>query len=633
MGDYYDDSRTVNTWDTYGQDTFAEASVSESGPSPNEDEFTQYGDHPSTSTKTDEFTVSPGGADDYTTSQYTNSQFTGSQFSDDPSAWGGSRRSMPTTTGPSNVDGPYYDEDGRPYYIDENGEPYYDDSFDPSKASSAGYNPAADTGGAMMMYDPNMAIPEEDEDEDYDDYDEGVPLADDYLYDDEYDDDDEERARRARRRRAWCCCLILLCCLLLLIILLILWLLDWGNEVIETTPAPTYATYEDYTDDDFYYDDDITLSPGFITSCMADFDGNCKFMDQACFPNVEDQCNCRGAIEIVPADVVAMRDLVMDRVARKFFGANWTMPLDSCEPLNMAMIWLASGNNRDAGEARQRFILAYNYYQLNGTVWDYPDGWMSEMNECLWLGIQCNNRDTVNSYALDTNNIFGEFPTEIGIMEGLASISISRVHLSGTIPSEIFTMPRLKELRMYSNRMRGWIPTEIGLSSKLRTLRLETNFLNGNIPSEIGLTTALTDLDLGFNSFSGSVPTEIGQLKRLINLRMPSNRLSGTLPSEIGRMDELKVFTITENLLHGTIPSYYGLMWKLRDFRMSATGVGGFLPTELRLLSDLQRFEFGYNNFQGTLLTEFGELTDLCKFETLRVYMCVCVPKKTLTIN
>ena len=33
MADY--DERTINTYDTYGQDTFAEASFSESGPSPN----------------------------------------------------------------------------------------------------------------------------------------------------------------------------------------------------------------------------------------------------------------------------------------------------------------------------------------------------------------------------------------------------------------------------------------------------------------------------------------------------------------------------------------------------------------------------------------------------------------------
>jgi hypothetical protein len=74
----------------------------------------------------------------------------------------------------------------------------------------------------------------------------------------------------------------------------------------------------------------------------------------------------------------------------------------------MAFIWLASGDNRDAGEPRQRFAAALTFFQLNGTVWDFHDEWLGELNECLWMGIQCNNRDTVNSLAVDTNNLFGE---------------------------------------------------------------------------------------------------------------------------------------------------------------------------------------------------------------------------------
>jgi hypothetical protein len=402
MADY--DDETMNTYDTYGQDTFAEASPSESGPSPNEDEFTQY-----------EVQENPlnDSASAFTETGRTRDMddFTGSQWTEDVTTANGG--------GNENVDGPYYDEDGRPYYIDENGEPYYDDtqvastslvSFDPDMADPDydpdEYDPGMDTGAAMMPFDEDMQNPDYDDD-DYD-YDEGVPLNTRETYEDEYDEE-EEAKRRARRRRAWCCCLILLCCVLILIILLLLWLLVWNKEdEITETESPTRTPWIDDTDDDFYYDDDIVLSPGFITSCMADYDGNCKFVDQACFPNVVDQCNCDGVISIVPGDVEAMRDLIMDRVARKFFGENFTMAMDLCNPVNMAMIWLASGNNRDGGEARQRFSLGIGYYGLNGTIWDYDDAWMGELNECLWLGVQCNNRDAVNSLQMDTNNLFGQ---------------------------------------------------------------------------------------------------------------------------------------------------------------------------------------------------------------------------------
>eukprot|EP00980_Cylindrotheca_fusiformis_P010689 scaffold2391_cov113-Cylindrotheca_fusiformis.AAC.6 len=596
-----DDDRT---YDTYGgQDTFAEASAYEDGPAPNADEFTQYEDRqPYMNGHTDDFTNSQWTEDDNSTA-YTN----------------------PGEESPirDKIDGPYYDEHGRPYYIDPNGEPYYDETFDPATTQSmvsydpdntnyepdSAYNPHNDTGGAMMPYDPDMAHPDMDDD-DYD-YDEGVPLNMREVYEDEFDEEAETK-RRARRRRAWCCCLILLCCLLILIILLLLWLLLWNTDEGQIeTEAPTITPFIDEVDDDFFYDDDIVLSPGYIASCMADYDGNCQFMDQACFPNVVDQCNCNGKITIVPDDVRDLRDLVMERVARKFFGENFTMPIDLCNPINMAMIWLASGNNRDAGEARQRFSLAIGYYGLNGTIWDYDDAWMSDLNECLWLGIQCNNQDAVNSLALDTNNIFGQFPTEIGLMEGLASISVSRTHLTGTLPSELVSMPRLRELRLYANRMVGTIPTEIGSATVLRGFRVETNFLTGAIPSEIGNCTALTDLNLGFNRMSSTIPTNLGKLKSLVNLRIASNSFSGVLPSEIGRMNSLEVFAGAENLLFGNIPTQYGLMWKMRDFRIAATGVGGFLPTEMGLLSNLERLELGYNGFTGRLISELGVLTNL----------------------
>ena len=73
----------------------------------------------------------------------------------------------------------------------------------------------------------------------------------------------------------------------------------------------------------------------------------------------------------------------------------------------MALIWLASGDNRDAGYIRQRYALVLVFILMQGPAWDYTNEWLTPINECLWLGLQCNNWDVVNSLALDTNNIFG----------------------------------------------------------------------------------------------------------------------------------------------------------------------------------------------------------------------------------
>jgi hypothetical protein len=295
--------------------------------------------------------------------------------------------------------------------VDPDADPYYDDPQQPS-------------GDDEYYYDDDEVAREEY----YDD--EGRPLSmsdmgemrgEPEYYDDEYheehyyydDVDEEERRRRARRRRALCCCLILLCCLLLLLILLVIFLLSLRKDDATETEPPTYAPFVDDTDDDYFYDDDIVLAPGVVTTCMAPANRDCEKsngmdLSDDGYRNVYDQCACEGEVYFVPQDVQDMRQLVLERVAPKFYGDNFTIPLNSCEPSNLAMLWLSSCDNRDSGEPRQRLAAALTYYQLNGTIWDFSDGWMSDLNECLWMGLQCNNMDTLNSLALDTNNLFGE---------------------------------------------------------------------------------------------------------------------------------------------------------------------------------------------------------------------------------
>jgi hypothetical protein len=313
----------------------------------------------------------------------------------------------------------YYDDDSNYYDRDEDDDDDDDDRHEQRPIlpyEDQPYIPSNDTGEGMMVYDETIEDdPLYDYDPDEDEDGEREPMMPDDYYGDEphdeeeyYDEDEDERRRRTRRRRAWCCCLMLLCCLLLLIILLLIFLLGGKDPQDEVTPAPTFAPFVDDTDDDFYYDDDIILMPGVVTSPMAPIDYDCDYdNNELGFANVWDQCNCDGSITDVPDDVLQMRQLLIDRMASKFYEEGEVLDSRSCEPRNMALIWLASGDNRDSGEPRQRFALALAYYQLNGTIWDYDDEWLGELNECLWLGVQCNNRDAVNSFAVESNNIFG----------------------------------------------------------------------------------------------------------------------------------------------------------------------------------------------------------------------------------
>jgi hypothetical protein len=338
-------------------------------------------------------------------------------------------------------------DDQLPYDFDRQGEggPYMDDIDEDDDRYEDGYNDEGaplghhdrDRYGHQQQYDDDGRAYEYEHDGGYEDRhgrNSGNPHPRDYYadeygedaygdHDDDYDDgdryleeDEDERRAKARRRRAWCCCLLLMCCLLIAIILLIVFLLYMQTDDERViTEAPTFAPFIDDTDDDYFYDDDIVIAPGIVTSLMAPYDLDCDFDNQVGWPNVWDQCDCDGEITIVPPDVVQMRELLVERLLPKIYDANSSnyvngapnYALSSCDPVNMALLWLASGDMRDAGEIRQRFVMGLSFFGLNGTIWDYTDAWMTDLNECLWMGVQCNNRDTVNSMALDTNNIFG----------------------------------------------------------------------------------------------------------------------------------------------------------------------------------------------------------------------------------
>jgi hypothetical protein len=237
----------------------------------------------------------------------------------------------------------------------------------------------------------------------------------------EYEDEpEEERARRrpeeerVRRRRALCFLWIFTCtcCLIVVIIVGVVLLVvllenDTGNTGETGAPQGIYDDLNSDTDDAFYYEDQ-SIASGVRTTEMARWDLDCDYEDQPGFPNVWDQCKCDGEITEVPEDVMQMRDVLIERLLPVFYGNNtYNVGLSSCDPSNMALIWLASGDNRDAGEIRQRYALALVFFLMQGPAWDYMNEWLTPINECLWLGLQCNNRYVVNSLALDTNNIFG----------------------------------------------------------------------------------------------------------------------------------------------------------------------------------------------------------------------------------
>jgi len=83
--------------------------------------------------------------------------------------------------------------------------------------------------------------------------------------------------------------------------------------------------------------------------------------------------------------------------------------MNSCDPRNQALLWLASGDTRKSGDLLQRFILAIFYFRAGGSSWDFQDLWLSNDNECSWNGVVCENNSTlkITSLELGSMNIRG----------------------------------------------------------------------------------------------------------------------------------------------------------------------------------------------------------------------------------
>ncbi|KAH8951005.1 hypothetical protein BDL97_09G002500 [Sphagnum fallax] len=129
-------------------------------------------------------------------------------------------------------------------------------------------------------------------------------------------------------------------------------------------------------------------------------------------------------------------------------------------------------------------------------------GWTSNTSvfPCFadaWKGVLCVQYPIVNStnkisivvgLILDDASIVGTLPSEIGDLQNLAILSLTRnPGLTGPIPEEINNLGTLQILDLHDNNFNGTIPYFTNLGN-LQELDLSGNQLTGDIPNLGGLT-------------------------------------------------------------------------------------------------------------------------------------------------
>uniref|UniRef100_A0A2N9HP24 non-specific serine/threonine protein kinase n=1 Tax=Fagus sylvatica TaxID=28930 RepID=A0A2N9HP24_FAGSY len=169
----------------------------------------------------------------------------------------------------------------------------------------------------------------------------------------------------------------------------------------------------------------------------------------------------------------------------------------------------------------------------------------------------------------------GSIPSTLGLLTNPYNLSLSFNEINGSI-SEIVMLKNFLALYLDSNQITGYIPPEIGNMKRLMYLNLSNNSIVGQIPSTIGHLINLDSLDLGWNQISGSIPVEISNCSMLYYLNLSHNNLTGSIPSEIGNLSCLSHIDLSYNYLTGKIPL------SLKDFICDIKGLicdtKGFSP-------------------------------------------------------
>ena len=148
---------------------------------------------------------------------------------------------------------------------------------------------------------------------------------------------------------------------------------------------------------------------------------------------------------------------------------------------------------------REALIALYN--ATGGDNWERNDNWKTggvfspPGTENTWWGITCDAANTmVIEIHLESKNLQGTLPPEIGNFTNLEYLDLPGNLLSGFIPAEIGNLTHLQFLRLYSNQLSGSIPPEIGDCISLKVMQIHGNQLTGPIPAEMGNLSSATTI-------------------------------------------------------------------------------------------------------------------------------------------
>ena len=229
----------------------------------------------------------------------------------------------------------------------------------------------------------------------------------------------------------------------------------------------------------------------------------------------------------------------------------------------------------------EREILTVLYDATDGPNWFDNENWLTDAPLGEWEGIET-EAGNIAKINLLGNNLKGQIPPELGLLDGLAILNLSGNYLPGEIPSQLSRLTELRQLDLLGIGLRGEIPPELGLLGKLDHLDLSHNVLTGSIPPELGSLGSLEFLRLSNNKLEGVLPGTLSSLVSLRHLNLSANMLSGEIPASLGQLRSLYELHLENNMFSGGVPAELGDLPEMYRFYLSGNSeLSGPLPQNL----------------------------------------------------
>ncbi|KAL6196105.1 hypothetical protein ACLB2K_031720 [Fragaria x ananassa] len=184
------------------------------------------------------------------------------------------------------------------------------------------------------------------------------------------------------------------------------------------------------------------------------------------------------------------------------------------------------------------------------------------------------NLSELNYLDLTSNKLGGNIPISSETTLGLDMLhNTQHFHLgdnqfSGSIPTQLFSSKMaLMHLLLDRNNLSGEIPSTLGLMNNLQTLRLDWNSLSGPVPLSLNNLSNIAVLYLSNNQFVGPLPHLTG-MKTLNYVDMSNNTFDvSELPDWFSSLPFLTTLVLRNNNLNGLldIDTNYGNQLQLID--------------------------------------------------------------------